>query len=1138
MEGKIKIKIASTGSQEEIISVPSRTLLLQLVQAADLHCESSFDSVNAFVKVYWDNSFVGESLTISRSQSPIWNQLFRLQMPDASDVASQCSLYIELWSRNRITQNVFLGAVEITYKDFLWASECEGSSLAWFALKSSSRRPLPHTSKKSATQGKVELGFFPGTYSELSIEKSLLSVRRIRNDDAEASISINRVYPDVSELRTVTSEYNRLRDQDVGKGALELSISSFYPCFAQRAVFRITQKLRLIVQSRDSDEDGRWVEEPILIDLATLEESPIMISLVGLNQSGAELVLGILHVTSDILLLHAPFEANFLMLKSTNLTADVTIRMSARFRFDYWSCLGSRPVQGSLIKRRIQLISCKDLAIVNGAVPRVVCLAVQGERIIHTSPAQESCHPFWTGCSFDAEVDESSGQTVSIQVMHLDADLESRICIGTCEVPFRSFIRLSELPIDLVLAPLSSSKDSDFLVSGTVRILITVAVQGHTTTEPYFSRSKQKVTPKSLETNDFSVSKLLGMGDIIVSAVDSRRLFIALDVSAKGSLHAFSILRKRPYRFKPCSPFNKIKAAIKACIFKLEGREKSAHLRAANLHSFRDLLTTNSICSQEDSQWILAQLLLRSFPLCTCFIASMSPDRSTVHYTRYQDGKSSFFSLKYRFISGSVPTFTFPTSSCLAYEKYSDLQKTLFVTFGPFEKSIFPCIAVPFSANDGDAGFFGMDQLGFYSGESDTNLADVEIIKQWFLDVGNCFYRASLTRIEAEINERILSYLSRHNASYEGLFRKIAEQSLVFLPHCKLIEVWSLNSTNDLRSLVFAKPEPDVVAPGVEVIIKNLHIANVHGPQGVEHLMDSLQLVVYFEYRGTSQCHCISGRQRKDWTLNRETLIILDEADLRVNLRVSEVSEDLSVLQEYSGFLDFQMSAPEFIFCTLKDLTTGIVTHSVKASLLWPRPVELQGVLVNLNSIRSFTLTIHRASSLLSQHRVLNPFCEVYWESKLIYRTVVRENTRNPVWEQHFELPYSTGSSSIVIDVYHMTFIKRDTFLGRIEIPFTDCCFHSTFARQVSLEQTAALHPSCQKFVGGSLTYSTVVNKFGPRNGHEVEIAMSGNDHSNLLSVTVDSCAGLMKADLIGERRPFIIGIRTVACQADYLFHC
>ena len=102
--------------------------------------------------------------------------------------------------------------------------------------------------------------------------------------------------------------------------------------------------------------------------------------------------------------------------------------------------------------------------------------------------------------------------------------------------------------------------------------------------------------------------------------------------------------------------------------------------------------------------------------------------------------------------------------------------------------------------------------------------------------------------------------------------------------------------------------------------------------------------------------------------------------------------------------------------------------------------------------------------------------CEIFFGDKFVNRTTVQKNTLTPTWDESIFVPFAKKRLPVAIEVYEMKFMRKGTFLGRVEIPFDELMHPPSHSVEKKLMQKANMNVKKQGQVGGTLTISHSVD--------------------------------------------------------------
>jgi hypothetical protein len=1124
--GRLKVMFAPVESQLQIAT--SRYLQLDVRCARDLVRVDIFDDSDLFVKVYWNNALIGQTLVINNTLSPDWNQKFRLKLPDDADIP-QCSLYVEVWDWNLISQNIFMGSVEVPYNDVIFAASGDNADSHWYQLERS--RYLPQNYKYGNIQGKIEIGISYNLQSSDSMEEDLLFRESSQFQILPTPLDLSIFhFPNANDLHTLTSEYLSGLNHDACSESLSLSIERFGPSSLQNAFFLLLRDQKEIYKSSLCDNGGVWNEPPLLFDMKLLRESILTLVVFVVRKDGSESLVGYLKLSGDALLATVDQCGTYLLTKLNLDSSDSFVTASTRLSISLWDMVRFPSSRYSTVRRKLTIVACDDLANVNGLPPNSSCAVFYGtSEHCRTSIMEANNYPDFN-VSFDISFTFDRTMDVSIKVLHSEAgDSDEVICIGVCAIPINYLISPRSSPVKLTLLPMKIYPGFKFLVSGYVRLLISDVSDYSLSDLPYSCRRGVN-TQLCFEENSghqdaFKLGSMYNFNATSTLPRDPNVLVSVVGSNTNGSLHILK-LRRHDMFLNAYAHTESVDTAVRRCIGRLRSRDSLRRLRSMNLDVFKELITDYSLSPGyclEHAHWLLSQLLVRCFPSTSLVTATVAQDFSSIVYHKFDTDKGISTHVLNHFSTqgqGSPSHYVSPAESCVTIETVTDFRKQSFVTFGAVSKALYPQILVPFSSRDVAGGYFVIEHMSQYLGGMDEPFTELSEIKGWLLNVGSIFNTMAQHKAEDMINTSLLKYTTGSQSSYAGLLQELVRLAISFVHDCKLVEVWQLAADNTFTSHAHSTSEP-MVTPGTPLVIRRIDVTSSL-PLSSNALAPGHTRMMSLDYEGLVQTHFMTTKMNKEWALNKETAVMLCK-EHQICIRMIDVTESLSVKREYCGVLKFLSLVEDWVDCDLKEKGSSMSSFTIRAHLMWPHRSDKVDKSLNLYRVKGFSLNIHRASGLLSRHRYLNPYCEVYWEGALLYKSVVKENTSDPEWEANFKIPFTGRHSSLVVDVFNMAFIKRDAFLGRLEIPFNECCYPAAHMREVPLCKVDSMSLQSQMLVGGSISFSTSV-EMNTQALEEDEVEGLDGQKGIFFNVTLHSATSLAKVDIIGASDPFVTG--------------
>lgn len=1158
--GRVKIMLDSSdtnatsglalGVLTKVAQGSGKVISLTVRRARDLANVDLFDQADPFARVYWNGLPIGQTRVISNSLSPTWNQTFFLPTPSEIEV-DQCCLYIEMYSWSRISSNTFLGSIELSHHDVMWAAENQPSKEMWLDLTQSRFLPIKN---QSHIHGKVEIGLFEvnsdsspsheASDSTIDVQPSTKS--RFRKNDSSR--------PDCSFLYSLYDEFCLHVDKRSGLGCIALTVMSFYPTEALSAFCLVTIDQRQIHKSELSDDFGCWSSTRLYLDIEKLKDSQIIISITAILPSGTNSAIGSYTASVSSLLAIAPTESSFLLRKLDGSTTDAIVKLSVEVQYERWNSKRLIQPKSCCVSRRLVLVGGNDLALVNGHAPNVYCEIFSGDVLQFTSTISAGTEPRWKDSVAHLSIEFDSSIDVKIWIMHVDEALNLSICIGVCHVPVDAVVSPTGTLEGIICMPPAHNKQTlrkpssgrndtkeglqyKFLTSGSISIAISDSNDQKFTDLPFICRSSSVVVPLlqlccSGNVEASAPSKSYGcINDYVNSSLvplEHNTLVYILGNDLKGHLQSIVLRRKRDF-YNASACLHSLADSLKIAFFKLNRRNYMNEFREKCKIAFKSALESymNDVdYTLDNAHWIFGQFLLRSFPSCSAFTATASQNLSSFELRRYSSDmhySSHMFQMRnWQGQSKVSQAFIFPDRNIDVIQSIVDLRKSSFLVFGPLSRESFPRISVPFSLSEEGAGFFGIECLSSYLGGKDETFSDLKAIQSFLLDAGSFFSESIMRNAEKAVHVSLTKYTSSYRSTYSGLLEQIAKESFGHIRDCRMLEIWQLSESNQFTSLASCSSSVPTV-PGITVVLRKFTMSTIFSDADNSsrvNLVASHRILSY-EFGGVSQCHFMSLKTNKDWIVTEESVVTLHKV-FEVQVKVVDLNDDLSVVQEFKGVLIFESLIEDQVKCTLKD-SRGKPSFEAVVHTLWQRQSELTNKSINLNNVRGFSLTLHGCKGLLSKSNFLNAYCDVYWEGQFFARTPVAEGSCDPEWKDTIFLPFKGKSSPIVLEVYDMVFSKRGSFLGRLEIPFSDCCFVAT-ARTAILQKSPSLPVRKQKFVGGEIHFGIkVLVNDGSVEDDAAALVNNGTTRESV-SLTIHSCCDLSKVDAFGSADPYVIG--------------
>jgi Ca2+-dependent lipid-binding protein len=136
------------------VSLDGRDITLTVVEANGLAKVDAFGFADPYVKIRFNNRFVGKTEVIKRTLNPVWDkEEFELRLPSNVDFADSV-LYLELWDWNLTAKSTFLGSLTLAGRDLQKFVEESHLQVTWFSLASSEYLPQ---SMQGYVQGRIAL---------------------------------------------------------------------------------------------------------------------------------------------------------------------------------------------------------------------------------------------------------------------------------------------------------------------------------------------------------------------------------------------------------------------------------------------------------------------------------------------------------------------------------------------------------------------------------------------------------------------------------------------------------------------------------------------------------------------------------------------------------------------------------------------------------------------------------------------------------------------------------------------------------------------------------------------------------------------------------------------------------------------
>jgi Ca2+-dependent lipid-binding protein len=150
-------------------SMDAREIELTVVEASGLAKVDTFGFADPYVKIRFNNKFVGKTDVVKRTLNPTWDkEVFELRLPSNVEFRDSV-LYLEVWDWNLTAKGTFLGSVQLAGHDLQRFVEESHLQVTWFELTKSEYLP---EGMQGYVQGKIALkAGFIGAHEQVQMAK-------------------------------------------------------------------------------------------------------------------------------------------------------------------------------------------------------------------------------------------------------------------------------------------------------------------------------------------------------------------------------------------------------------------------------------------------------------------------------------------------------------------------------------------------------------------------------------------------------------------------------------------------------------------------------------------------------------------------------------------------------------------------------------------------------------------------------------------------------------------------------------------------------------------------------------------------------------------------------------------------------
>jgi hypothetical protein len=192
VKGKIELML---GERQSLLSLTeAREGEIIINSARGLAKADTFGSADPFVKIRWNNKYIGKTKTIKNTLNPIWDEEKHIISMPKSMKLEDCILYMEVWDWDRVGTDSFLGSLKISGEPLKDLFETNSFKLAKFPLVKSEYLP---EGVQDLVQGEIEiscgwkgsLGNIADLEGSLTYEFTIFSAENLARADGMFGLS-------------------------------------------------------------------------------------------------------------------------------------------------------------------------------------------------------------------------------------------------------------------------------------------------------------------------------------------------------------------------------------------------------------------------------------------------------------------------------------------------------------------------------------------------------------------------------------------------------------------------------------------------------------------------------------------------------------------------------------------------------------------------------------------------------------------------------------------------------------------------------------------------------------------------------------------------------------------------------------
>ena len=161
--------------------------------------------------------------------------------------------------------------------------------------------------------------------------------------------------------------------------------------------------------------------------------------------------------------------------------------------------------------------------------------------------------------------------------------------------------------------------------------------------------------------------------------------------------------------------------------------------------------------------------------------------------------------------------------------------------------------------------------------------------------------------------------------------------------------------------------------------------------------------------------------------------------DRNLYITLYQVDRQLQSLRDWCGKCSFITFDESSLSTSLNRHKNLMASFDTTLALVWPEVEEgeVAAETIDIKQLKLFNVSIKCARDLMPvDGDTSDPFCEVYYDDKLIGRTKHVDRSLNPQFNERFVVPFTGTKATLAVDLYDVSMIGKGAFLGRVEIPF------------------------------------------------------------------------------------------------------